>query len=294
MRKYVIGLSVLSVSSCFAEAKQESEFPLGAEVTVALDSFRSLPDGSWGGNMGAYTAMNFGWAVPKVRHGVGVQLGGSYGIYDWDGRGSTSSKSLQQQTFVTVGAFRVTPDVSGFNAGLVYDWSINAKAGVFGLSPTMEQIRGQIGYLFKGGNEFGLWSAYGIGTSHRPFMSFNVKFRAISQVNIFWRHIFKNKGETMIWAGSPYRKGLMYGSGRAGDYIIGAAFRAPLSRHFSVDGHGVYMGARSGTADEESKNYAANVCLGLTYSFGGCKAGTKPYLPLANNSNFLADTNLSY
>lgn len=305
MRSFLLSLSLLSVSSCLvaeqivqadlnSKDSQPCSFPLGGDATIALDSFRSLPDGSWGGNMGALVAMNLAWAMPVLNQGIGLQIGGSYGIYDWDGRGSTDSKSLQQETFLSLGAFRVTPHKSGFNAGLVYDWSINEKAGVFGLSPTMEQLRGQIGYLFKGGNEFGFWSAYSTQTCHRTFMSFDVKFRAISQVNVFWKHIFKNRGDIMIWAGSPYQKGLMYESGRAGDYIVGAAFRAQLSRHFSVDGHGVYMGARSGTADEESKNYAANVCLGLTYSFGGTKAGARPYLPVANNSNFLADTNLSY
>lgn len=43
-------------------------------------------------------------------------------------------------------------------------------------------------------------------------------------------------------------------------------------------GHGVYMGARSGSGDVESKNYAANVSFGLTYAFGGKKRAQDPTL----------------
>ncbi len=302
MRIFSLGLCSLCFVSIYSAQtepesgsieKEPSSFPLGGDLSLAFDSFRSLPDGSWGGNMGAYLALNLAVAIPKLE-GSGVQGGWSYGIYDWDGRGSTDSKSLQQEGFFTLGLFHKTVKSSGFNAGLVYDWSFNEKAGVFGLSPTMGQVRGELGYLVKGGNEFGLWSSYGTTTSHKSYAGIPVEFRAISQVNAFWRHIFKNEGETMFWAGTPYRKGLMYDSGRAGAYVLGASFKAPLTHSLSIEGHGMYMGSRNGSAFSESKNYAANVSLAITYSFGGRKAGARPYLPLANNSNFIADTSLSY
>ncbi|MBS0627459.1 MAG: hypothetical protein JSS09_04535 [Verrucomicrobia bacterium] len=305
MRIFVFNIYVLSFASvCLLQAdeginniegeKKPSSFPLGGDVSIAFDSFRSLPDGSWGGNMGAYVALNLAMSTSWAGEGTGIQGGWSYGIYDWDGRGSTSSKSLQQEAFFTLGLFHKTPTSSGINAGVCYDWSVNAKAGVFGLDPTMAQVRGQLGYLCKGGNEFGVWSSYGTKTSHKSYSDIPVEFRAVSQVNAFWRHIFKNNGETMIWAGTPYRKGLMFESGRAGSYIVGASFKAPLTYSLSIEGHGMYMGSRGGSAYTESKNYAANVSLALTYSFGGRKTGSRPYLPLANNSNFIADTSISY
>lgn len=308
MRIFAFSLcSVCFFSVCLAQPnengvpleKQSNTFPLGGDLSIALDSFRSLPDGSWGGNMGAYLALNLAVALPKTCLGNanGVQAGGSYGIYDWDGRGSTGSKgskSVQQESFISVGLFHKTVNLSGFNAGIVYDWSINEKAGVFGLDPVIGQVRGQLGYLLKRKNEFGFWGSYGTTTSHKGYAGIPVEFRAVSQVNAFWRHIFSKNGETMIWAGTPYRKGLMYESGRAGAYILGASFKAPLSRSLIIEGHGMYMGSRSGSASSESKNYAANVSLAITYSFGGSKEGARPYLPLANNSNFISDTSLSY
>lgn len=289
---------VLSCCLCLLQSQDirdnGASLPIGGDVSLFLDSFRSLPDGSWGGNMGAYLALNLGIAFPKQQYGFGFQSGGSYGIYDWDGRGSTNTKSLQQESFITFGITRQTPSLSGWNSGLVYDWQANAHSGVFGLSPSMGQLRSQVGYLFKGGNEFGIWGTYNTGTTKHSLGALTVAFRAISQVNLFWKHQFHNQGSICFWAGTPYRKGLMFSSGRAGTYIVGASFKAPLTGALSVEGHGVYMGARSDPAYVESQNYAANVSLGLSYTFGGKRVGTKPYLPLANNSNFLVDTNINY
>ena len=57
----------------------------------------------------------------------------------------------------------------------------------------------------------------------------------------------------MLWVGTPYRRGLMYTSSRAGRYIVGASFRAPLTKALSVIGHGVYMGAKSGPGQRISQ-----------------------------------------
>lgn len=292
MRLILVSLFCFSVLT--AVEKESASFPVGGDLSLGLDSFRSLPEGSFGGNMGAIGSLNIAYALPFQDQGVGVQGGGSFGLYTWDGRGSTDSKALQLQGFATVGLFRMTPDDSGFNAGACYDWNIERKYGVFGLSPTMAQVRGQLGYLCRGGNEFGFLGSFATKTAHKHFGALSLKFKAISQVNAFWRHIFRNKAEAMVWAGTPYEKGLMFSSGRAGTYIVGASFKAPLTRSLSMNGHGVYMGARSGSADTESKNYGANVSFALTYSFGASKAGARPYLLLANNSNFLVDTNTNH
>lgn len=311
-------LSLLQVVTLTAELKQakgsESEqsvkplcppkflghcpsFPVGGDVALAIDYFRSLPDGSWSGNFGAFSSLNLAVGLPKEKYGFGVQIGGSYGLYDWNGRGSNSTgntRALQQQAFLTAGLFRMTPQCSGFNAGVVYDFMFNKEFGVFALNPTMEQLRAQFGYLIKGGNELGFWGGVNTRTSHKRAGSDSVKFRAIPQVNFFWSHYFKNRAQTMLWGGTPYRRGLRNASGRAGLFIVGASFKAPLTHALSIIGHGVYMAPRSGSAFQESRDFAANVCFGVNYSFGGCKSGERPYLPLADNSNFLVDTNLNF
>lgn len=273
-----------------------SSFPVGGDVGIALDYFRSLPDGSWAGNSGAFGSLNLAIGIPKEKYGFGAQLGGSYGLYDWEGRGSNTTgntKSLQQQAFITIGLFRKTPGLSGFNAGVVYDVTFNKQFSVFAVSSIVGQLRGQLGYLIQWGNEVGLWGTVDTQTSHEETSEIPLQFRAICQCNLFWTHYFKNQAQTSLWVGTPYRRGLMYSSGRAGNYIFGASFKAPLTRTLSIAGHGSYMGARSSSSFQESSNYAANVTFGINYSFGGCKAGQRPYLPLADNSNFLVDTNLN-
>lgn len=270
-----------------------SWFPIGGELSLALDDFRSLPEGSWEGNMGALLSLNLKALLPKS---FSVQLAGSYGLYDWAGRISTpikNTKAFQQQGFLTGAASRETPCRSGFNIGLAYDWMFNKYFGAFAVSPYLSQLRGQVGYLIRGGNELGVWATINTNTSHKESQQLPLQFRAISQVNLFWCHYFKNYAYGMLWGGTPYRRGLMYSSGRAGRYIFGARFQAPLTHTLSIFGHGAYMGAKSAPNGNESKNYAANICFGLTYSFGHRKAQFSPYMNLADNSNFLVDTNMN-
>ncbi len=294
-------LSFFSLAGLSADEPQPasaccSSFPIGGDVVLAVDYFRSLPEGSWEGNSGAFSSVNLAIGIPNDKNGFGAQVGGSYGLYDWEGRGSNATgntKAVQQEGFVTVGLFRMTPHCSGLNVGVVYDWMYNKESSVFALDPQFSQVRGQIGYLWNNDNEFGVWGSTYIDTAHKNAAQIPVKFRAVSQVNAFWTHHFKNSAQTMLWAGTPYRRGLMYTDGRPGQFIIGASFKAPLTSNLSVVGHGSYMAARSGPASSTSKNYAANLCFGISYAFGDCGTDETPYMALADNSNFIVDTNLN-
>lgn len=263
------------------------------EVNVAYDDFRGIPDGTWNGNTGALIGANFGASLFDL---FGVQAGGSYGVYDWQGRGPVAehdSNGVQQQGFLTAGIFRRAPCLSGVQGALAFDLMLNKNFGVFALNPSIGQFRFQGGYLFRGCNEFGFWGTYAVHTSHRPVYQIEDTFRAISQINLFWRHIFTNCAEAIVWGGLPYEKSLMFPHQRAGRYIVGGAVRAPLTERLNVEAHGVYMGP-SGNREKRFHNYDANICIGLSYSFGsrGAKMA-RPYLPVANNSNFLVDTSLS-
>lgn len=276
------------------EPKRPSCFPLTGEWSIALDSFRSLPEGSWEGNMGGFTSLNL---KAKMAEMWFAQLGGSYGLYDWAGRASTpfkNEKVFQQQSFITAGIARAGTQPSKFHAGVSYDWMLNRHFGLFGVNPTISQVRGQIGYLIRGGNEVGAWGTVNTRTAHESAHNISLKFRAIPQANLFWCHYFKNQAYGMLWAGTPYRKGLAYPSGRPGRYIFGARFAAPLTKSLSVSGHGAYMGARSASKGNESRNYAANVTFALNYAFGQCREAANPYLGIGDNSSFLVDTNTNY
>lgn len=268
--------------------------PIEIDLTLALDNFRSLPEGSFEGNWGAFTALNLKAPLPSS---FSIQVAGSYGLYDWYGRSSTFSKhagALQQQGFITFAASRQTEESSGLNAGLAYDCMLNRNFGLFAVNPFFYQIRGQMGYLFEGGNELGVWASYGINRAHKEAKEVPLQFRAISQVNLFWCHYFKNNGYTMIWAGTPYRRGLMYASGRPGTFTVGAQFSVPMTSYFSLQGTAAYMGARRVSGTRPSSNYGSDVSLAITYSFGKRSIVQGPYMTPANNSNFTADTNQNF
>lgn len=296
---YFLLFPVFVQTTCFAD-ECYFPFPMAGELQVAYDNFRGIPEGTWNGNTGALVGANFGVSVCE---GFGVQAGGSYGVYDWYGRGDvnadSSATAVQQQGFLTGGLFQKGAFCCDFRSGLVVDWMFNKNFGVFALNPSIGQGRLQIGYLLPGCHEVGFWGTLNIGTSHRTVVDTSVAFQAISQANLFWRCFFGNGSETMVWAGVPYRKSLMFSDGRQGQYLLGASFRAPLTSDLRIEGHMVYMGPRGNTASPKFRNYDANITLGLSYAFGmgfDCTQDSResePYLPLANNSNFLVDTSLS-
>ncbi len=268
--------------------------PIEVDFTIALDDFRSLPEGSFGGNWGALTALNLKAPLP---HALSIQLSGSYGLYNWYGKSSTPSEhsgALQQQRFITVATSRQTEESSGINAGIAYDCMLNDNFGLFAVDPFFYQIRGQTGYLIGGGNELGVWASYGINIANKEAEQIPLRFRAISQVNLFWCHYYKNNGYTMIWAGTPYRRGLMYTSGRPGTFTLGAQFSIPMTSYCTIQGTAAYMGARKVLGIRPSSNYAADISIGITYSFGKRRVIQSPYMTPANNSNFMADTNQNF
>lgn len=272
----------------------QSWCPIEVDLSLALDDFRGIYSGSWISSFGAVAAVNLTIPLPFY---FSTQLAGSYGLYEWAGRASTpfkNSANFQHQGFITVAAAWQCPGKYGCNAGIAYDWMLNKNFGVFALNPFFDQIRGQFGYLIGGSHEVGVWGTYGIHTAHEESQGIPIKFKGISQINLFWSYHFKTHGFTSLWVGTPYQRGLLYKGGRAGRFIIGAQFSAPVTENLSIDGHGSYMAARGGSGVSPSKNYGADLYVGITYAFGKRRIMQNSYMTLANNTNFMADTNQNF
>lgn len=262
---------------------------------MGYDYFRSIPDGDWEGNTGALTGFNLGLPLSNTK--LGFQFGGSYGIYDWTGRGSSTScrqPRTQQQIFLTTGIFTKTACNSGFNAGLVYDWMWNRGFGVFAVQTNFSQLRFQGGYLCRRTNEFGLWGTIDLNRSHQQSQCVPLTFRSLAQINLYWKHLFENCATTMVWVGVPYKRSLSFSTGRAGKFIVGAGFRAPLNKRLCIDGYASYMAPHSVPRPFRQRYYAANICIELKYAFGDRCSNFDPYMPIGNNSNFITDTNVSF
>lgn len=258
----------------------------GTDVSFGYDHFRSLPDGDWAGNTGCLIGFN----TATECKGFKLQTGSSFGLYDWAGRGSAPSnkqRTLQQQLFSTVA---VGKSYSCYNFALAYDWMWNKAFGVFGVQTSFSQLRMSTGYQLNRANEVGLWGTIDLNRSHRSSQNIPVTYRALAQVSAYWKHLFANCSEIMVWAGLPYKRSLSYSTGRAGKALFGARVAAPLCNALTFEGHGMYMIPHSADGALRQRNYAANLCLELKYHFG-CE---RPFMPLADNSNFIADTNVTF
>lgn len=258
------------------------------ELNSSYDYFRDMPDGSWNGNNGALIGVNSD--IP-LSDSVSLQLGGSYGLYNWDGRNNVVFKNanvVEQIGFLTAG---VSSTCNRWKWGLVYDRLFARHFSIYDLSPSFDQLRFKTGYSFCW-NEFGLWGTFDLTRSHKSALGVPIAFKAIGQMNLFWKHIFANEAETMVWIGLPYRNSLMFPHSKAGDIISGFSLRAPLTECLMLDGNGSYMVARGSRGAIQSRNYHASICVGITYLFGrGCSK--PPYMPIANHSNFFVDTNVN-
>lgn len=302
MARYTISFLcflVISITSLHADEDEDiaSSLPLCGEAVLAFDTFRSLPDGSYSDNTGAYLALNTGLSLSSFTgYGIGTQVGGSYGVYDWSGRANPfgNPRAVQQQGFLTFGVFKKTPYSSGVNLGFAYDLMVNHNFGCFVVDATFSQLRFKVGYQLDCCDEFGFWGTAYLDTNKNDAAEESlVKYRAINQLNLFWEHHFSTGAETMIWLGVPYTKSLNKDSSRG--FIAGASFWVPLNACWSIQGHGSYRYHHSSKRVEVSKGYGSNVSIGIAYTFGSPSAcWAKPYLELADNSNFLSDTNISF
>jgi len=287
MRKEI---ATFLITSLFV-SMQATGFEL--ELNASYDFFRGIPDGSWNGNTGAYVSANLGL---DIFDWVEAQVGGSYGVYNWDGRENLvfeNPKAVLQEGFVTAG---LTSTSTPIHAGIVYDRIFTKHFGIYNLSPSVDQLRFQAGYQFCC-QEVGIWGTGYLTTARENALGLPISFRAINQLNLYWSHCFESSAQTMIWIGAPYGSSLRNHHNTAGALTAGFALRARLTERLFIDGHGAYMRAHTRSGFDQSRNYGANVCVGITYLWGpGCVSDSLQksiYMPVANNANFLVDTNFN-
>lgn len=277
---------------------------IGVSAFVGVDNFRGIPDADAGDNNGALFGFNVATPLPYLKnHGVGFQLGGSYGAYDFAGRGHTRhNRAIQSQGFLTAGIFiRPQPSLP-LSMGIVYDWMFNQNYSIYAENPTLHQLRGQIAYYVTPCDEVGVWGTYDVTKTHKVYkhrtFDYRITYRPISQANLFWRHLFAGGVEATVWLGVPVRHRLnKEHSERPGKYIVGVEMAVPFLDSWALIGRACYMqpGTKSGPLG--SKEYTSNIAINVVYYFGGDPNGAEdcacaawmPYLPVANNCNFFGD-----
>jgi hypothetical protein len=281
---------------CACAAACEESPRVGAMLFSGVECWRNISDGPLTNNAGAVIGGNLGFPLPVLgRFGIGGQLGLSYGAFDLDGRFSADDQSpVQQQTFITAGLFRRACGGSRISAGIAYDWMINDEYGFLATHPFLGQWRAQVGYALNPCNELGVWGTL----KDRGDSAFDgeLPFRPVSQVNLFWHHNFDSGADSWLWIGAPEREKLG-GEGRLGEFTLGATLYVPLTERVAVYANGQYMRptARAGLDAAIENSYTVGFGLAF-YPCGKAKNASvagkcwMPYLPVANNGNFLVDS----
>lgn len=273
---------------------------LGIVGFAGLDAFKGISDGSYESNFGAVTGLNSGTPLLGLsEYGIGWQTGISYGVYDFDGWGDPGDERVgaQQQVFVTTGVFRKAPPGRRLSFGLVYDWMFNKNWGVFAVSPTVGQWRGQIEYALSGCNSVGVWGCVNdlYSVQNSPLYGTRIRNAGVTQANMFWHHKFNRGADSWLWVGIPERTSLT-GVGSLGDWMVGANVQVPLSDRLALYANGSYLHPTASAGIDAAMSSGFDVSMGVCWYFGRRAISHAingdcwmPYMPMANNSNFLVD-----
>lgn len=277
----------------------------GLLAFVGYDAWRGPVDDSWENN-GLHTGLNFGSRLGWLSDytGIGFQLGGSVGVYDWSGTEYRIARQNEAETqgFLTYGLFRKASEDCRWSASLVQDWMLNSNYGALSQNPTIWQGRWQVGYALRPRHEWGFWGTFAGPTVTRDVPFFGPRtYKSINQLNIYQHHKWTEWGaDSWIWFGVPERDRLS-GDHSLGDYTVGALANCPLNNHVALYALVTYMHPSSRAGAAGSLDEMWNFSIGLSFfprpnARSSTVAGQcwMPQLPVANNGTFLVDTNRTY
>ena len=293
--------------------------PYGVEWFLGFDNNEGVHQMTREADFGTVLGANSGFALAPD-YGIGAQVGTSWGVYDWKGRlidwndpvgVSDDAAAAQHQFFVTTGIFKETVGDSRWSFGVAYDWLVTVNFGNHGLDATLGQWRGQIEYALNSSNELGVTIVRGergdrfefeVIDEPNPFVE---TFRPISHTDVYWHHAMANGTHLRLWLGFPDDERLISGNGDADgsviELLIGSSIQTPITSCMDLYA-GIQWGnpsVSSGNSFGGSAENFSNISIGLAFYPGRSSPHRTvrrncwmPYMPLANNQNFLVDRGL--
>jgi hypothetical protein len=268
------------------------------------ETFRGYPEGNWQNN-GLNAGFNFGSRLGDFSDttGIGFQIGGSIGIYNWSGTDYRMRDNDQAETqgFFTVGFFRKASENCPWDAGAVFDLMVNNNYGVYNETPTLAQFRYRLGYAFCERDEIGIWGAVHCESSTRDVGRVGpVTWIGEDQINLFSHHKWEFGADTSVWIGVPLGQS-MSGGGSLGSFIAGARGDMPLNDWMSIYSLVTYMRPAVGAGPVAAERDEWSFVIGLSFFFRKdsrtptvANEGWSPLLPVASNGTFFVDTNHAY
>lgn len=266
---------------------------IGSSIFSGFDTWRGIGGSQY--HNGIVTGANLGVPVPWLEEfGVGSQLGASYGAYNFG-----AGNQAQEQTFVTMGFFRRADANRPFSAGLVYDGMFANNFQNSGGGAVFTQGRAQIAYALSSRAEIGFWAAWRDRGDTEIINGNAVSFTSVSQGNLFWHQKWRPGGlETWGWVGRPDWR---VGQHRTSQCFFGGALAWPVTDGVALLANAQYLASSRFVAGVPAPQSGYSATVGLAF-FPGRAARSRtvagrawqPYLPAANNGNFMLNPSAGF
>ena len=231
------------------------------------ETFRGISDGNWQNN-GLLTGFNFGTRLGQFSDitGIGFQIGGSIGIYNWSGTDYRMRDNNQAETqgFFTMGFFRkASEDRPGF-MGVVFDWMVNNNFSVYNETPTLNQWRYYLGLCGQRiVRDRRLGAVHGQSSTRDVGGVGPVTWKAEDQIDLFVHKKWDFGADTSVWIGAPLGNS-MYDGGSLGSFIAGARGDMPLNNLMALYTLVTYMRPAVGPGPAGGEMDEWSFAIGLT------------------------------
>jgi hypothetical protein len=261
----------------------------------AGDGWKAKPDDDHNNNFGFRTGVNGGFGSDELP--IRLQLGSSFGAYDFHGREEGRTQSTETQLFITGGVYQRSDISCGrrLSWGVVWDQMFASGWGEAGANDVqLAQVRFQAGYALNECNELGIWGAFHVDDDLVNFQQApapGTRVRTLDQWNLYWKRHWDFGADTTAYVGL---------SESPADVVIGLTGHAPLSHRVALFGNVHYMipgtspgdAAPNGVENSYSEEYC-NVSFGIVF-YPGYQAASRnvsgnqglPLLPVADNGTF--------
>ena len=261
---------------------------------LAGDGWKTKADDNNNNNFGFRTGVNGGFGTDDLP--IRMQLGASFGAYDFYGREQGNTQATETQVFITGGVYQRSDVSCGrrLSWGIVWDQMFASGWGEEGASDLqLAQIRFQTGYALNECNEVGVWGAIHIDDDLvQPLGNASgTVVRTLDQASLYWKRHWEFGADTTAYVGL---------SESPADIVIGLTGHAPLSHRVALFGNVHYMipgtspgdTAPNGVDNSYSEEYW-NVSFGIVF-YPGYQAGSStvsgnsglPLIPVADNGTF--------
>jgi hypothetical protein len=249
------------------------------DLYTGKQAFKGPTDLGMNGDFGFHGGAN--WGSPFWhKYGIGYQLGGAVIASDFEGR-SGPLQHRRVQSYLTTGFFHRAKDCRGLQGGAVFDY-LNDD---FYVNMNLMQIRGEIGYVYKG-HELGFWFAAHTNSDSKTAPDFleqqSVTWQANDQYNGYYRYQFCNGTVARSWIGLSSH----------GDGIFGGEATVPFAKKWALQTSYNYLLPRNDPSVPNNVKESWNLSIAMVW-YPGFKApcdwlnSYRPLIPVADNGWFL-------